>query len=372
MNTCPDTGALRGVIDDEAAEGVAAHAAGCGRCAAELTRLRAGAAFAAGALALLAPPGERHDAPAVLAPSVREEEGLAGRRRRGRRLSWDRWAAAAAVLVLLAGVAVFSPTGREAAASFLAQFRSERITVVTLDPFRGLDPMMGLAALGALEADAELATLQFAGSVAEAERRVGFAVVRPDRAVLPERFPPDPQVGVFEAQEVRLVLDADRVRGWLQEHGAAEHPVPAGLDGAALVVRLPAAVLLTYHSPDGERLVVAQSEQVTAHAEGDLGLEELREFLLALPGMPEDTVRQLRAIDDWRNTLPLPLPADRVDWRDVDLADTPAVALEAPSGFAPAGAPVSAVLWQRGGFVHGVGGLVDADTARRIAEALAR
>ncbi len=110
---------------------------------------------------------------------------------------------------------------------------------------------------------------------------------------------------------------------------------------------------------------MGRSQLLTAHAEGTLSLEEIREFLLGMPGLPSDTVRQLRAIDDWRNTLPVPVPGE-VRWQDTTVRGEPAVALQGTDGLG------SAVLWQQEGFVHGVGGFVAEVDARRIAEDLDR
>jgi Sigma-70 region 2 len=140
---------------------------------------------------------------------------------------------------------------------------------------------------------------------------------RPDAAALPSGVDTRPRIMVTPARQLRFTPDAARVGRHLAAHGRSAAAVPARLDGATLAAEVPAAALLHYVAADGgPRLVVGQSRELTARVvDGTVTLEALREFLLDFPGLPPQTVRQLRAIGDWRNTLPLPVPADRIDRR---------------------------------------------------------
>jgi hypothetical protein len=132
-------------------------------------------------------------------------------------------------------------------------------------------------------------------------------------------------------------------------------------------MELPAAVLLEYRSADNRAgLLVGQSRQLTVSAEGGGGvtLDELRDFLLGLPTIPPETARQLRAIPDWRNTLPIPLPADRVNWRETTIAGNPALLIADSAGFG------SAALWQRGDRVYGIAGSISTADLERVASSL--
>ena len=346
MTNHPDLGDLRAALDDEAPAGVAEHAASCEACSAALVGLRADAAVTASALALLAPPRTATvtDIPRRTAP----------------RLQRVLTAAAAGVLLV---VVVGTPGGRQAAAAFLAQFRSERVSVVTVDPQQMGEPEDVLGALGTLDDDGANPPRPVA-SVPAAEALTGLDLDVPSADVLPAGLAGDPEVVATEGGELRLVFDTEKVRDYLATHGDAGASIPDGLDGAALVVQIPAAAALAYQGPDGAQLLVGQAEAVTASVEGDVTLDEVREFLLGLPGLPPDTVRQLRAIDDWRSTLPLPVPADAVTWEDTQIGGVPGVALRGAGGFG------AALLWQDGGLVRGVGGLVSPDDVRRVAESL--
>lgn len=370
--TCPDSGTLRALVDGEAPPSTGAHVEVCTRCADEFAALRADAERVTSALALLAPP------PAAGTATVRDHgqapqaarddvamQRAARERRRSLRATARRVAAVAAALVV--GVTVVTtPAGREAAASFLSQFRGERIQVVTIDPYGFRNPLAALHALGDVTMGDNTGVLLHASTLAEAEQQTGIAVRAPSPEVLPEGFGHEPsQILVHSATEVSIAFDEARVRAWLAAQDS-DLAVPDGIGGSVLRIDVPAVVALMYRGTNWEELVVGQAGAVTAETQGPLDLDELRAFLLDLPGLDPVTVEQLRGIDDWRTTLPLPVPTGQFDWEDTTVAGVPAVRLRGTSGFG------SAVLWQRDGSVHGVGGLVSEDVARRIAEDVAR
>jgi hypothetical protein len=114
----------------------------------------------------------------------------------------------------------------------------------------------------------------------------------------------------------------------------------------------------------GPALLVGKAGTLGLDAEGGAGLEELREVVLDLPGLPAETVAQLRAIGDWRSTLPLPVPTDEVRWRPSMVEGAEAISFTDQSG------RLHALLWQRDGHIWGVAGVVGTDEARDVANSL--
>jgi hypothetical protein len=372
MTTCPDLGSLRILLDAEPTDReVSRHLEACPDCRADVARLRRDAVLAGAVLRPLAPgeePGAA-DTEAALA-SVRHRvaghaPGAAAAARRPSRGSWGRpqrrvgsWGApqrrvaAGAAAAALAVVVVATPGGRSAAAAFLSQFRSERLAVVTVDPQQGYDALQALERFGTV--DTGPAPLPVAvASVAEAAELTGLPVGAPDPAALPAGVGPEPSVEVMSARDLRITFSRAR---------APE--LPERFDGATLVVSVPAMALLQYQGADGlPGLVVATAGAVTAGVEGNPSLDEVRDFLLDLPDLPSATAAQLRDIEDWRTTLPIPVPADGVAWDDTTVAGGPAVSLDY-TGFG------SALLWQRDGVIRGVAGPLPVDEVRRVAESL--
>jgi hypothetical protein len=390
---CLEEGELRAWLDGEAAAG--AHVDGCAACSAAAEALRANAELAATATGVLAPArpltaeeveaarervvAAAHREPVVAAehPPATTPPASAWARRRGlasaltpsaaRRAPAGPargWLAATAALVLVLAL-VATPTGRSAASSFLAQFRSQRFAVVALDPAQAGDLAASLQQLGTVEGGLRDLEPEQVATPTAAAPLVGFPVALPDAAALPAGVDPRPRVSVTPARQLRFTLDAAKVRRYLQAHGRAGAGLPPRLDGATLVANLPAAVLLQYAGADGiPRLVLGQSRELTASVEGGATLEQLRGFLLGLPGLPPQAVRQLKAIGDWRDTLPLPVPADRIDWREATIDGAQGLLLGERSGLG------SAAIWQRDGRIYGVAGVLRQAQVLRVAESL--
>lgn len=392
---CPDLGRWRTWLDGEAgeAEALAEHLAACPACQVVLQEVRRDASLAAGTLEALAPPGLPSPAEVGLARQRLHRRALAPTSARGgastplpgrlRRRALALGGLAAA-LALVVGVG-FTPQGQAAAAQFLAQFRSQRFVVVAV-PGDGSQ----LAALEQLESLGTVQTSPGAGpkssetvsSVSEASSRVGFRVKQVDPAALPPGARPVPVVRVMSGGEVRFTFDRDKARAYYERVGRKDVRLPERFHGVTLVINLPSVALLDYSSGSqasgsggkpspsasasgqGLMLLVGQAGELTAGVQGNVALDELREFLLGLPGLPPDLVRQVRAIKDWRTTLPLPVPADVVQWRETTIAGGPALLMSESSGLG------SVALWQRDGRIYGVAGTLPAAELKRVAESL--
>ena len=341
---CPDDGRLRTYLD-VADPHVAAHVRKCDDCDRRSAVLRADARLAAQAIADLGDPAAvPADAESALQTIRAQVPSLVERRARRMRLPVS--IAAGFVVLLVAALVALTPTGRQAAADFLASFRAERLQVVTFDPNQ---PLQGLDQLAEIvSVDAEPAEPQVVDDAEHAAAVAGFTPSAvsdlPDGAQLSDTLASPPTT-------VRLTFDEDRTPD-----------LPSALDGATLVVSIPGSVIANY-AVGPEMLFVAEAGQLTVEAEG-ADLAEVREYLLSRPEMPQDVARQLLAIDDWTATLPVPVPVDEIAWRETTVAGQPGLMLSDPMG--------AGLLWHQNGRIHAVGGTAtDADELREIADGIA-
>jgi hypothetical protein len=398
---CPDLGALRASLDAPGDTPAHDHVRACAACRDLLAELQRNAELAAPAIAMTAPaapappqvveaalarlerrrarlaaaaaapsadPGASAPGPAAPVTTAPPRRGrLAGMGARTRGL-----AAAVVAAVVLTGL-VATPGGRAAAASFLAQFRSERFEVVSVN--EGQAGQLGQVLTSLTDtgvftaASTELLQLEPPEPVrdrAEAERLAGFPAPAVDRSALPGGVDATPaRILVSRARSVEITFDRDRALDYLRRNGRPDLQVPERYDGTRLVVRVPAVVVQEYPGRDGgPRLLVGRAGTVSMDTEGGATLAELRELVLSLPGLPPEVVRQLRDIGDWRATLPLPVPADQVRWRAATVQGAEALSFAHPSG------RVRALLWQRDGAIWGVAGVLDAEEAQHVADNL--
>jgi hypothetical protein len=413
---CPDLGTLRASLDGAvgAPPAPSEHLRTCQACADTLAELQRNAELAAPAIALTVPADQLTPAQieaalaafeqrrtrltatrAQASPSpsdgrAPEREGSpAGepvdgvvhtppvplaRRRLARLGTRTRVAAAALVAALVLTGLVATPSGRAAASSFLAQFRSQRFQVLSVDPAQANQVervLTGLVDTGvftgaALHETAGFGEPRVAADRAEAARLAGFAVPVVDPAALPKGVGRTPRhLLVSPAREIRLTFDRDKALAYLRAHGRPGAQLPERYDGTRLVIAVPAAVVQEFAGRDGlPALLVGKAGTLGLTTEGGASLEELREVVLGLPGLPADLVAQLRDIGDWRTTLPVPIPAGQVRSRPTTVNDAEALSFADNSG------RLHALVWQRDGHIWGVAGMVGTDEARDVANRL--
>ena len=355
MIDCADSTRLRTHLDhpDSAVD---AHLEDCEACAGLLRSVAADAGFAHRALCLLDPPGEPHlseaevdaalqallsrHAPAAVVPPAPPQPG--------RRAAPRRRAALAAAAALVVLVVALTPPGRSAVAQALDAFRGERLQPVAVDLAQwaeATDPedLRQLAALGRLD----LSGVSDPEQVADRAEAGALAGIRPPN--------------LAEAPDRLLALAPGTIRLELARRDG--NGVPAELDGAVLVVEVPGAIGAVYgRSGDLPDVVVGRSAPLVVRAEG-APLEDVREFLLGREELPEDLRAQLAAIDDWRSTIPVPVPIDGPGWKELEVAGRPAIAFGDGSGLG------SVVLRQDPDGITVVGGFVDIDRALDLAGA---
>lgn len=341
--SCPTDELLRAHVD-VADPAVAQHADGCTTCARRLDAVRDDAGFAAAAVAGLDGDGRADvDVEAALQAFAPTSEPVATRASQ-LPVSIAAGVVALAVAVLL----VLTPTGREAAADFLAGFRAERFEVVTFDPEQ---PMQGLEALGAI-ADVD---------VADVEQRP-TEVDSLDAAAAVAGFAPSDVASLPDGATLRSIQASAPGMVRLRFRADQAPDLPAELDGATLVVSVPGAVASMY-DVDGQALLVGEAGQLAVEAEG-ADLAAIRAYVLSRPEVPTGLAQQLLAIDDWTTTLPIPVPVDDIVWQDTTVAGAPGLVLSDPLG--------AGLLWQADGRIHAIGaeGGLDVDVLREIADGL--
>jgi hypothetical protein len=398
MTTHPDIGEWRAWLDQEApSPDLDHHLVGCAGCKALVDDLRDAVEYAQGGLALLpaATPTAAETALAHQRLRQRQRGGSSSvvleDRERVAPSAWQRfstpWRVAAsgiAAAALLTLVVTLTPEGQAAASGFLAQFRSQGVAAVEITPQTQTEIVKTMNALGNLgsvqmpgggdrtrpETTArDVASQAQTVSLSDASKTVGFAVQTPDPSAIPSGVDKTPTVRVTPATQVRFTFDKKKAAAYYQSTGRSGVNIPDKFDGATLVVSIPSATLLQYvgnGSSSKEALIVAQAGELVVDVEGGkVSLDEMRDFLLGLPGLPSSVVSQLKQIKNWNQTLPIPVPVDVVNWTSTTFKGNQGLLLNDNSGVG------SAAIWHENGHLIGVAGSLKANDLKKIAESLA-
>ena len=405
-SVCPDVGVWRAWLDHEAglaADGLdlEAHLHTCPGCRQAVAELEQDAAFAratVGALPpLLASAGQaalarerlawrQRTAAASRTATAAGRPGGAPTRTPQERITmtiaristpWRVAASGLAAALVVSVVVAFSPGARTAAAAFLAQFRSQEVAAIEVTPQTQADITRTLSMLNNLGTvqgttpsairGSEQRGEQRSVSLDEASREVGFALKTPDPAALPAGLSATPRVNVTPAFQERFTFSKAKAAAYFQSAGHPEVSLPDKFDGASLVVSIPAAAMLQYgNDASREALVIGQAGEIVVDVQGNVSLDELRDFLLGLPGLPPAAVAQLRQIRNWNDTLPIPVPVDKVHWQPASFPNGgQGLLLNDNSGVG------SAAIWHQSGHLYGVAGSLKATDLKRVADSLA-
>ncbi len=364
----PADGVLRRLLDEPAgvAEAERRHVAGCASCLAGLTAARDDAALVGAALVGAPVDAAPADAPvdlpaawarlsaattgagATRAPAPASPRGGAGLVRRPA-------VAALAVGVVLAGA------GTAAANDWLPIFRTEEVAAIGLSS-ADLIALPDLAAYGEVEVSGD-GDLRQVPDAAAAEEESGLAA--PEVDVLPAGIGGEPEYRVGGQVTATFTFSADRAAQAAAEAGETLPPPPPGLDGSSVrLVAGPGVAQVWTSSSGAPGLVVGRAVAPSAFSSSGLPFETVRDYLLALPGLPDDVAAQLRTFTADGSTLPLPVPVDSVTTATAEVDGVEATVL------ATRDRTMAAVVWARDGAVTAVAGSLDADELLAVARGL--
>lgn len=386
---CPTEGEIRMALDgdDDAARAVRDHLATCDRCAEFAAGMRVDAEASDQLLASLEPGSESVDYRRALdrlesklqSSSASTEGSFMQRfmRQRGAR-------AAGAVAGLLAVIMVLaiSPVGG-VAGDVLDRFRVQKFAAITVDmeSFQEFQTNMLFRAatsdhealqtafedIGTFETtfDKEnpMANAQEFASAEEAEAVFGEF---DQPSSIPDGYAAEPEFYVSDAGSASATINTAKLQQLVDELSLPIYslPDPATAPELNFTVDIPQALLIQYAGEtEDQELVYAQMTSPTLVTPESLDMDQLREEMLALPGLPPDFVAQLRSIQDWEETLVVPVPAG---WssEDVTIDGEPGLLVSADDDTG------AVVLWEKSGSLHLVGATADGDVVMDVANSV--
>ena len=358
----PTEGVLRRLLDEPAGVSTTdrTHVADCGQCLQGLAQARRDATAVRTVLATgaaeqvdLGAAWQRlssatADAPAPVRPA-------AAARAARRRPALQRPAVAA-----LAFAVVLTGAGTAAANDWLTIFQTKRIAPLSITT-ADLVALPDLSAYGDLDLGTE-PQVRSVNDAASAEELTGLDVPEVDE--LPGGITGEPIHQVIGELQATFTFSAERAAAAAAASGQALPPPPPGLDGDA--VRLdagPGTAQIWTSASGAPALIVGRAAAPRASSSG-VPFETVRDYLLSLPGLPDDVAAQLRTFTADGSVLPLPVPADQVRTSTAEVDGISATVLETRNG------ALAAVLWVDEGVVTAVAGSLDVDEVLAVARGL--
>lgn len=354
----PTDGTLRRLVDEPAGvtEPDREHVMTCPTCQAALAAARRDAALAGAALHVEVAPDMdaawRRLSAAVTADDGRRRVAAPARR-------W-RTAMRSPVVAGIAAVALLTGVSAAAATNWLQIFRAEQITPVTA-PEADLVTLPELSDLGELEVIEPIDVRSVADADAAQE---ATGLTAPHVSELPRGVTGEPSYQVLGRVSALFTFSAEKAAQFVRASGATLPPPPPGLDGAQFrFVAGPGLAAVWSAGRPAPALVVARAVAPTVYSAG-VPFETARDYILSLPGLPEQVAAQLRGFSGDGTTLPLFTSVEDMTTSTADVGGEPATVLSSRDGV------MAAVVWVENGLVTVVAGPLSADEVLTVARGL--
>ena len=186
----------------------------------------------------------------------------------------------------------------------------------------------------------------------------------PEVGSLPTGVEGEPTYQVVGEVSAVFTFSAEKAARAAAQTGEPLPPVPAGLDGSRVRLVAGPGLAAVWTQPSGmPSLVVGRAVAPSASSSG-VPFATLSEYLLSLPGFPDDLAAQLWAFAEDGTTLPLPVPADQVETSTADVNGTEATVLTARNG------AFAGVVWAQDGLLTAVAGPLSTDEVLAVAREL--
>ncbi len=357
----PTEGVLRRLLDEPAgvADSDRQHVAGCSHCLGELAAMRedatlVGAALATEGSADIDVPAAWRRLTSTLPQTAPERVPTPVRAARSRGFLRRPAVAVLAFAVVLTGA------GAAAASDWLQIFRTEQVAPVGIRT-ADLIALPDLSAYGELEMTSDPGVHAVADA-ATAAAESGLDV--PEVSALPRGVSGGSIYQVGGQATATFTFSAERAARAAAEAGETLPPLPPGLDGSQVKLVAGPGVAQVWSSSAGvPALIVGRAVAPSAFSSG-APFETVRDYLLSLPGLPEDVAAQLRTFTADGSTLPLPVPADRFDTSSAQVHGESATVLTARDK------TMAAVVWVDDRELTVVAGSLDADEVLTVARGL--
>jgi hypothetical protein len=165
--------------------------------------------------------------------------------------------------------------------------------------------------------------------------------------------------GALAKTTATFVFDASKARASAAAIGRTAPPMPAKLDHSTLVFAGGPAITISY----GSDLFAGVAKAPTVSSDGAT-VGEIQAYLLSQPSVSPALAAQIRAIGDPSSTLPVPIPLGQLNATSVGVHGTNGLFIGDSTGLG------SGVLWQQGGLVYIVGGMLTKDQVLAVANSL--
>jgi hypothetical protein len=265
--------------------------------------------------------------------------------------------AAAAVLVI--GL-IFTPLGSYAR-SFLTVFEPKTFTPIQISQqdLRGLHLLPQANDVGTQRMVSKPQKHVY-DSVAQVQQHADFRLLQP--SALPAGFGTVHSFVGYSPGEMTFTFSAAKARAFVRRSHKTLPPMPPALDGTKVRLKTGFGFEAHYeHDRQFLEIIQLQAPHVTSTG---ASLDTLEQYLLALPNVTPELAKQIRALGDIQNTVPVPVVINKQTAQRVTVGGVQGLAIGDNTGLG------AGVMWQKNGIIYVVAGPLTMDEVMTVANGL--
>jgi hypothetical protein len=269
------------------------------------------------------------------------------------------WMAGPVAAVALAGALAWTPAG-SLAQSFITIFQPQQVAPLYVTTGE-LTSLPRLREYGTVQIPPSVGATKVADAAA-ASQATGMHVLVP--GTLPASVPSQATYDTMGSATGSFTFSKARAEQTAARLGKTLPTMPADVNGSTLRITSGAATVTTYGPTRGiPSLVIGQMVAPRVTSNGAT-VKQIEDYVLSLPGVSKQLADSIRALGDPTHTLPIPIPVDRAHAQQVKVDGVQGLAIGDSTG---AG---SAVVWEKGGIIYGVGGPLTENQVLDVANSL--
>lgn len=285
-----------------------------------------------------------------------------------------RWIAAVAAAILLSFVLLQSNSAL--ASQFLSFFQIKQFKPIQISntQLAGSSKYStpGIGDLGSVTTQAQSFRIQDNITQAQAAHAINFRLTLPQQ--LPQNVGNNPIFNVIGNGHETFTFSSAKVHSYLTKNGHGNVQIPANLDGATFSLTTAPGIIAEYGIKTGNPFLLVEMPSPDIQATGKASLQDLRDFMLTLPGLPAPFVQELKQLDLNNGTIPFPVPAN-MQAQSITVHNAPGLLLTSnkTTKIANIESPVGSnmLVWQENGIIYALGGLtIDANQLLTAANSL--
>jgi hypothetical protein len=266
--------------------------------------------------------------------------------------------AAAAVLAL---ALIFTPLGSYAR-SFLTIFEPKTFTPIEIS-------QQDLRSLHLLPQANDVGTQRMVSkpqkhvydSIAQVQQHAGFALLKP--TTLPSGFGTVHSFFGYTPGEMTFTFSAAKARAFVRRSHKTLPPMPNALDGTTVRLKTGFGFEAHYEARNTEFLDIVQIQAPRVTSTG-ASLDTLEQYLLSLPNVTPELAKQIRALGDIQNTVPVPVVINKQTAQRVTVGGVQGLAIGDNTGLG------AGVMWEKNGIIYVVAGPLKMDEVMTVANGL--